>query len=99
MCGFICGLIVGGVLFGGSNSTTTPDPHIPLRCLSALEISENAYKECRVPSLYDELFHEGALCRNYDQEKKNQCNFEFHLTFEIQALREMQKAQQEKINK
>lgn len=57
MAGFAMGLLVGMAAGSGSPSVQASllSLQVPLRCIAALERSEEEYRDCRSPSLASEL--------------------------------------------
>lgn len=48
---FFLGILFGAMLAGGGGQHTAILGDIPLRCLAALEQSDDAYRQCRIMSL------------------------------------------------
>ena len=86
--GFIFGLLIGSALTGTPGTMQHAIGSIPMRCLAAIEVSDDEYRDCREPSLKQEL-HEGSPCRWDDIKGTGPCSFDRNIKWEIAALREL----------
>jgi hypothetical protein len=95
--GFLFGLMIGASVAGGGSSPqiTAALASIPFRCIAALEVSEQDYKDCRRVGLVGELY--GAphyVCRDSRKEPGyiNGCDLDRQMGHEVRALRAMEAA-------
>ena len=95
--GFIFGLLVGAAISSGGGSTPPILGSIPLRCLAALDVSDDAYRTCRGRSLSRELYDRDQCDSRDRANEKSECYLPLNLTWEIAGLRQMQKANEANI--
>jgi hypothetical protein len=102
---FILGLIAGNAMSDSPPGSMQQNlSGIPLRCFAALEESDDAYKECRRPSLRYEVMASSALTRDgqrlctfyskdyvqtYGDYPAADCGVEKPLDWELKALHAM----------
>jgi hypothetical protein len=68
---------------GGTGKLPEPLSKIPLSCIGALQISDDAFVDCRVLSMERELYNRGC----YNADHSNQCNARYQARLEVLALR------------
>lgn len=88
--GFIFGLMLGGMAAGGGGVTLPNLGSIPFRCLSAFEVSDAAYRECRERSLSSDLM---STCDRAERSAASGgCSITQNLKWEIAGLHQLKSA-------